>query len=149
MMRLKFLITFLLSIIITTSYASTVLTTLNGEKIPFTNLKGKWVLINYWASWCQPCLDEIKELNQFYALNKDRIHLFAVNFDELSQTEQTQLIKKLNISYPSLAKDPRSALHLGDLQGVPATFVFDPEGNFKEALYGGQTFNSLKKAIRG
>ncbi|STX50042.1 thiol-disulfide oxidoreductase [Legionella busanensis] len=147
-MRLKILITGLFLLSVTASYAA-VLTTLNGEKIPFTSLKGKWVLINYWASWCQPCLDEIKELNQFYQLNKDKIYLFAVNFDELSNHEQLGLIKKLNINYPSLAHDPRAMLKLGDLRGVPATFVFDPAGNFREALYGGQTINSLKKAIQG
>ncbi|STX30151.1 thiol-disulfide oxidoreductase [Legionella beliardensis] len=148
-MRLKLLIAFLLSITLTASYANVILTTLTGEKIPFTNLKGKWVLINYWASWCKPCLDEIKELNHFYKMNNDKIYLFAVNFDDLSRPKQAQLAKELRINYPSLAADPRAALNLGDLRGVPATFVFDPEGNFSKALYGSQTLNSLKAAING
>lgn len=149
MTRLKLTMVFLLSFVLTTSNASTTLTTLTGETIAFASLKGKWVLINYWASWCKPCLDEIKELNQFYAVNKDKIHLFAVNFDDLSKAEQLQLVKKLVINYPSLEQDPRAALHLGELRGVPATFVFDPDGNFKDALYGSQTFKSLNKVIQG
>lgn len=132
----------------TVSYSSPViLSDIQGQKIPFTSLKGKWVLINYWASWCQPCLNEIKELNHFYKQNKDKIALFAVNFDLLPLQNQMALIRKYKINYPSLRTDPSEALNLGDIQGVPATFVFDPEGNLHTTLYGEQTMASLKRAI--
>lgn len=121
---------------------------IDGHTIPFSALKGKWILINYWASWCQPCLDEIQELNQFYRIHKDKAALFAVNYDAVPITEQKLLIKKYQITYPSLGKDPASVLKLGALRGVPATFVFNPEGQFITTLYGSQTLASLQKAIR-
>jgi len=127
-------------------YAEPVLMTLKGDKIPFSSLKGKWVLINYWASWCNPCLDEIKALNQFYQARKSDVALFAVNFDGPSLKQQEYLTKKLNISYPSLMVDPGRELQLGHVRGVPATFVFDPDGNIKDILYGGQTLASLNEA---
>lgn len=146
---LKYVMAFLLSSCLTMAYATSALTTLTGEHISLNDLKGKWVLINYWASWCQPCLTEIHELNHFYQLNKDKVHLFAVNFEALSVAEQAHLARTLKINYPSLAEDPRELLGLGDLRGVPATFIFNPQGQFIKALYGSQTIKSLTQAING
>lgn len=128
--------------------ATPVLIDLNGEKVDFVNLKGKWVLINYWASWCKPCLDEIAELNKFYQTKKTSVALYAVNFDSLPLQEQLQLIKVLDIQYPSLMDDPSKILGLEQVRGVPATFVFNPQGQLSTTLYGGQTVSSLNAAIK-
>lgn len=130
------------------TYAHAVsLTTLNGEQIDFASLQGKWVLINYWASWCHPCLDEISELNQFYEQTKGKVALFAVNFDGRSVRHQQRVSQKFAIRYPSLAVDPARQLNLGSIRGVPATFVFNPQGELSDVLYGPQTQESLMKAI--
>ncbi|WP_242604536.1 TlpA disulfide reductase family protein [Legionella fairfieldensis] len=123
-----------------------VLKNITGQTIPFSSLKGKWVLINYWASWCQPCLDEIGELNQFNKKKKDNVILFAVNYDRLPLSRQLALIKKYNINYPSL-ENPGSQLQLGDIRGVPVTFIFNPEGKLTNTLYGGQTAVSLNQIL--
>lgn len=151
MQRLKFILSMLFCLlIITNSYSSNaILKDIRGQSIPFDSLKGKWVLINYWASWCQPCLDEISELNRFYKKNKDRVALFAVNFDSLPIAQQIALIRRHHISYPSLRSSPARDLKLGDIRGVPATFVFNPQGQYKETLYGEQSQRSLNKATTG
>ena len=129
-------------------YAETSLHILGGEHIPFSSLNGKWVFINYWADWCKPCLDEIPELNGFYERYKDHnVAVFAVNFDALPMSRQVELVKTLNIRYPTLKRDPRSSLNLGGISGVPVTFVFNPQGELVNALYGGQTVNSLQSAL--
>ena len=71
-MRLQtlFLTTAILLASFHNAQSETVLHNLQGEDIAFSSLKGKWVFINYWASWCQPCIDEIAELNRFYEKNK-------------------------------------------------------------------------------
>ena len=125
-----------------------VLSDLEGKNIPFDNLKGKWVIINYWASWCSSCLEEISELNQFYKNNKSKVALFAVNYDNLSRARQSALIRKYKINYPSLKGNPAGLLNLGDIRGVPATFVFNPQGQLSATLYGPQTSKSLTKATR-
>ncbi|KTD36491.1 thiol-disulfide oxidoreductase ResA [Legionella nautarum] len=151
MQRLKLIFSILVCLLITTNgySANAVLKDIRGQSIPFDSLKGKWVLINYWASWCQPCLDEIGELNRFYKKNKDRVALFAVNYDSLPLAHQIALIRKHNISYPSLRSSPARDLKLGDIRGVPATFVFNPNGQYKGTLYGEQTLKSLNKATTG
>lgn len=126
--------------------AAPILRDIDGQEIPFSALKGKWIVINYWASWCHPCLDEIPQLNQLHRQFGQKIALFAVNFDVSTIKEQKELIKKYQIEYPSL-EDPSDILHLGDITGVPVTFIFKPDGQLKEALYGGQTLAKLLSHI--
>lgn len=115
-----------------------------GKNIAFSSLQGKWVYINYWANWCQPCLDEISAFNQFYDENKNKnIAVFGVNYDGLPIREQLALIKKVGLHYPSLTTDPSDALKLGEIRAVPVTFIFNPEGKLHDVRYGKQTVASL------
>lgn len=143
-----FIIAFLCLFTTITLNAAAVLHPIQGKDISFSELQGKWVLINYWASWCQPCLDEIPELNQFYDNNKNKMALFAVNYDMLPDKMQQQLTRHYNIHYPALKEDPAGPLHLGDIRGVPVTFVFNPQGKLTETLYGGQTAKNLNSLIK-
>lgn len=121
---------------------------MDGHSIAWSDLRGKWIFINYWASWCEPCLHEIPELNKFYdGGNQKNMALFAVNYDGLSIPEQEKLISQYRINYPSLKEDPQTMLHLGDIRGLPATFVFNPEGKLVSVLYGAQSLSKLKKAM--
>ncbi len=128
--------------------ADNVLQTLNGDDIALSSLKGKWVFINYWASWCRPCIDEIAELNRFYEHNRaNNVVVFAVNYDALPTNKQQRMVRKFNIRYPSLKQNPAALLHLGDISVVPITFVLNPRGQLIDTLYGGQTMASLNEVI--
>jgi thiol-disulfide isomerase/thioredoxin len=115
-----------------------------GDNLAFSSLKGKWVYLNYWANWCQPCLDEISAFNQFYDTYKNKnVAVFGVNYDGLSINEQIALIKQTDLHYPSLTTDPAEALKLGDIRAIPVTFIFNPEGKLHDVRYGKQTMKSL------
>lgn len=140
----------LLLFVSTLALAETILQDLKGEKIAFSSLQGKWVFLNYWASWCEPCLEEIPELNRFYSQHKnDNVALFAVNFDAPPLEEQKQLVKQFNIRYPALKFDPAEQLNLGAIEGVPVTFVFNPEGKLVGRLFGGQSIVDLNAVLKG
>ena len=131
------------------SQANSALVDLSGNKVSMSSLKGNWVFINYWASWCHPCIEEIPELNQFYhRFKNDRVKVFGVNYDGLSISEQKHLIKELGIDYPGLNGDPAKSLSLGDIRGVPVTFILNPQGKLYKTLYGPQTMASLRRAVR-
>jgi thiol-disulfide isomerase/thioredoxin len=142
-------LTLLLFIFACSVNAETIFHDLQGNKIPFSSLSGKWVFINYWASWCHPCLAEIPELNRFYQKQKDNVVVFAVNYDALPLSEQLSLIAKLGISYPALIDDPSQSLQLGEITGVPITFVYNPQGKLMGQLYGSQTERDLNQVIKG
>ncbi|MGC1183518.1 TlpA disulfide reductase family protein [Legionella sp.] len=130
------------------SQADVLLKDMQEHTIPFSSLKGRWILINYWAMWCKTCIAEIPEFNRFYHKHENEaVALFAVNYDGLPLFKQNNLIQKLNIQYPSLSSDPALALGLGDIVGVPVTFIFNPKGELVNTLYGGQNLSSLEKAI--
>lgn len=120
----------------------------HGKSTALSELKGKWVFINYWAGWCPSCIEEIPELNRFYKNHqKDPVVLYAVNYDGLALFEQQGLIGKYGINYPSLIKNPATELNLGDINGVPVTFVINPEGKLVKALYGGQSAADLNAVM--
>lgn len=149
-MPLRTLFFLVLTGLLLTSHAKAdiVLQDIQGQEIPFSSLNGKWVFINYWASWCQPCVDEIPELNRFYEENKTgNVAIFGVNYDALPIQQQKMLVKQFDIRYPNLKKDPSNLLHLGNINGVPVTFVFNPQGELSQTLYGSQTVQSLSEVM--
>ncbi|WP_242603903.1 TlpA disulfide reductase family protein [Legionella impletisoli] len=131
-----------------TVFAAHTLRDIHGHEIPLASLKGKWVYINYWASWCGPCLEEIPELNRFYNRYKSQnVVMLGVNYDALPLYEQKQLVREIGIKYPNLSEDPSSFFHIRDIRGVPVTFVFNPDGKLRKTLYGPQTIETLQRVM--
>lgn len=129
-------------------HADPLLQDMNGPLFKLKDLRGKWVFINYWASWCKPCLHEIPILNQFYEMNRHHnLALFAVNYEGLPNEAQLELIHRFQIQYPSLAYDPADPLRLGEIRGVPVTFIFNPQGQLRHTLFGEQTKETLQSFL--
>ena len=109
---------------------------------------GKWVFINYWATWCESCKLEIPELNAFAKSHPNTVVFFGVNYDGLKSTALRQAIAQAHITFSILKTDPADALKLGAVNVVPTTFVFGPNGYFVTTLIGPQSQMSLDKIIR-
>lgn len=122
--------------------------TLDGKTYKHTNLQGDIVLVNYFAEWCAPCLREIPELNEFYHQAPDKVKLFAVSFDNLSEEELINIKSKYNIQFPLISSfDTNFAFDKP--QYLPATFVIHPSGELAGQLLGEQTTKGLNEAISG
>ena len=114
----------------------------NGPNTNINDLNGNWVLINYWADWCAPCIKEIPELNDFAAENKN-IKVYTFNFDELEIDDLKPSAKKFNIKVPSLVTHPRDIWGIATPPAVPATYFINPNGEIAVSLFRPQTKDSL------
>ena len=116
----------------------------NGPNTNINDLNGNWILINYWADWCAPCIKEIPELNDFAAENKN-IKVYTFNFDELEIDDLKPVAKKFNIKVPSLVTHPRDIWGIATPPAVPATYFINPNGEITVSLFRPQTKDSLNK----
>lgn len=120
-----------------------------GHEIKLSQLAGKWLIINYWASWCRPCYEELPELNAFYRQNKDKnVVLLGVNYDQVTPDKLPELMKRMHIQFPVLTRDPAAELGIQHVPGLPATYVFSPDGTLRQRLLGRQTQKTLQAAIQ-
>ncbi len=125
--------------------SQTELPTASGRPLVWEALRGEWVLVNYWAEWCKPCLEEIPELN---ALDRDAgITVLGVNFDGVVGPALEDLRATMGIEFTLLTRDPGPEFGWQTPMALPATFVVTPEGKLLEARFGPQTEAQLHELM--
>lgn len=130
--------------LISCSKPDPVLHDVQGNSVPVSELKNKWVIINYWATWCGHCLEEIPELNRFYKDNQGKnILLFGVSYDVLSLTRLKFAVSAMHIEFPVLTDDPAQELGIDGTDVVPVTFIINPKGVVVKEIFGPNTEESL------
>ena len=115
----------------------------NTKDIASSNLSGQWVMINYWADWCPPCLKEMPELVAFAESNKD-VNVFAFNFDQLEGEDLDYEIKKFGVDITSILSHPRDIWGIESPATLPATYFINPKGEIVKSLFKPQTQESLE-----
>ncbi len=100
----------------------------NGKKLTLSDFKGRWVVINFWATWCPPCLKEIPDLVSLYESRKD-VMIIGIAMDYRDPKTVLKYVKSMSISYPIVLGDKKIAAQIGPVSMLPTTYVFDPEGN--------------------
>lgn len=114
-----------------------------------SELKGKWIIVNYWAAWCGYCIREIPELNSFYKHNKNKnVLVFGVNYDALQMPELKLVADKINIKFPVLLEDPKQVWDLDDTNVLPVTYIISPKGKMVKKILGPSTEDSLNDALQ-
>ena len=127
------------------------ITACTREDPPETGLEIKdfsteWLVVNYWASWCKPCIKEIPELNKLHQSSKE-ITVVGVNYDGLSGEELAIESSKLGINFPNLSSDPSSALETNRPIVLPTTMIVDKNLKLRDKLTGPQTVESISFSI--
>ncbi|MEA3302612.1 MAG: TlpA disulfide reductase family protein [Pseudomonadota bacterium] len=102
---------------------------LDGKLHKLSDYRGKWIVVNYWATWCPPCRREIPDLVEFHEKHKghDAVVL-GVNHEYATLKELKNFKKKYNMSYPVLQATPRTASIDREIRGLPTTYLVNPEG---------------------
>lgn len=99
-----------------------------GKVHKLEDYKGRWVLVNFWATWCPPCLKEIPDLIALYESRKD-IMIIGVSMDADDSQVVLDFVQKMGVTYPTVLGNRTIASQLDDISLLPSTYFFDPEGN--------------------
>ncbi len=103
---------------------------LKGDMQGLEQYRGKWVVVNYWATWCPPCLEEIPDLVDFHDRHKNSdAVVVGVNFEDIGVERLEAFVDSYLMTYPVLRSDPYKPSPLGAVPGLPTTYVIDPDGN--------------------
>ena len=129
----------------TITFYNSTLKDIDNNNISLSKYKDKWLLINFWATWCAPCREEIPELNHLFKNNKN-IFLLGVAIDEITSVKE--FILKTPINYESLISNDIKGVEisksLGNNKGVlPFTVLINPQGKINEVFYGKLDMESL------
>ena len=110
------------------------------------DLPGQWVVINYWARWCKPCIEEIPELNELDRAH-DNVTVLGVNYDGLTGDALAAEGADLGVSFGLLQADPAAEIGQPRPVVLPTTVILAPQGAHHATLAGPQTVDSLLAAM--
>jgi thiol-disulfide isomerase/thioredoxin len=109
----------------------------NGKKHRLTDYKGHVVLLNFWATWCPPCVHEMPSMDRLQQSLQDKpFTILAVNMAEEEEVVKTFLNRDVSVSFPVLLDTQGLALKDWDVFVYPTTYIIDKQGRIRSAMYG-------------
>ena len=109
----------------------------SGQLHRLEDYRGNWVIVNFWATWCGPCIKEIPELKRFYQRHRDNdVVVSGINFEELTVDQLKHAIGEFDIDYPVLRVGSVPLVPFEPLKGLPSTFAVSPQGRMVKSWIG-------------
>ena len=127
-----------------------VVTTLDGGSFDLSKQSGKWVIVNYWATWCSPCLKELPDISAYVTAHKETVAAIGLDFEDTDKVDVEKFLKTHPLSYPVAQVDVDNPPKDFDTpKGLPNTYIIAPDGHVAKAFTGPITAKNLDAVIAG
>jgi thiol-disulfide isomerase/thioredoxin len=121
--------------------------TFAGPHWSLADRRGKWVVVNFWATWCTPCLKEIPELDAFDKARED-VEVIGLAYEEIERPDMEAFLKEHAFSYPIALVDVYKGLPDFPIpKGLPMTYVIAPDGKVAKQFLGPVSMPDLEKLV--
>ncbi|MEO8158869.1 MAG: TlpA disulfide reductase family protein [Betaproteobacteria bacterium] len=121
-------------------------TDVQGKAHSLAAYHGKWLIVNFWATWCPPCLEEIPDLVEVKEMRKDvQVIGIAMEFQDAAQV--VQFAEGMFVNYPIVLGDRKVSESIGRVDGLPTTFIYDPQGRLAQRHVGKITRKQIERVI--
>jgi len=120
----------------------------DGKTVNFADFKGKVVVIDFWATWCPPCREEIPgyiEMTKKHG--KDGLVIIGISLDQAGPGIVRSFIAKSGINYPIVMGDDATVAAFGGVEGIPTTFLIDRDGMIRDKKVGMMAAAEYEKKI--
>lgn len=126
------------------------LKTLDGKTLQLSALKGKVVLLNFWATWCPPCREEIPHFKELYDQYRAKgLEIIGVALDDGGEKDVAPFARQNQINYPLVAAGGQElAQSYGGIRGIPTTFLIDKQGRIAQKYIGSRSKEVFEKEIQ-
>lgn len=117
-----------------------------GNKVKLSELRGKPVFLNFWATWCPPCIGEMPHIQKAFEQYKDKIHFLAISVDE-DPNAPIKYLKSKNYSFTFGYGNINELGEKYKIEAIPSSYIIDAEGNIKAQMVGAMDEESLKNFL--
>ena len=125
------------------------LTSVNGSQLNLNQYHDKWLVVNYWATWCPPCIVEMPELQSFHDEHVEKgAMVIGINAEQISKSRLVTFLDDYFITYPNFVGGPTQQSELGLIPGLPTTFLVTPKGEVVARQVGPVTREMLEQFIK-
>jgi thiol-disulfide isomerase/thioredoxin len=123
---------------------------LQGQEISSANLRGKVVLIDFWATWCQPCKKEMPGYQKLLDRYGQRgFFVIGFKFDTMIDTEDPVLFaRKIGVRYPLAVAPDELKQKFGGIEGLPTTMLYDRQGILREKVIGFEYTDVIESELK-
>ncbi|MBC8470491.1 MAG: TlpA family protein disulfide reductase [Planctomycetes bacterium] len=110
---------------------------LNGKNVSLADLRGKVVVLDFWATWCPPCVKEIPHFVELHEQYKDKgVEIVGISLDQAGVSVVKAFVQKYQIKYPIMMTDGKIDKAFGGILSIPTTFLIDSAGNITKKYVG-------------
>lgn len=121
----------------------------NGTLYELRKFKGKVVIVNFWATWCGPCIREIPDFIEAYKKYKSKgLVIIGISVDQDGWNQVTPFVAQNKINYPVVLGNEQVVQKYGGVNAIPTTFIVDKSGNIVDQHTGIMSFKQLEAKLK-